>query len=465
MDLKKIAKSLPYPLQKIIKYIYGAVPPRFRYGRVFWDTYNFLQQSQWWSKEKLEEYQMEQLGRLLNHAYKNVPYYQRVFNERGLTPKDIQCLGDLEKLPYLTKDTARENYRNLTSKNFRLETLSVSHTSGTTGKPLQWYISDTEIQKESAFIFHQWSRVGIKPGDSMIQLRGSIISNKRLIDYDPITRVLRLSPKIDTKEVATYYIKRIQEFKARLLHGYPSAISIFAFMIKKHKLHVPFELKTILFASEEAVYQWEREIIEEVFGSRVFDFYGLSEKVVLAGECEKSNNYHCIPQYGITEIDNKTNEIIGTSFINYVTPFIRYRTTDIAAGEIKSNCNECGRNYFPIFNSVEGRIEDFIITPKGGCISPIVVGSPLKYFKTIKNTQIVQESLNLIRVNVVPWKNYSKILFDKEMQNLCMSLQKIIGSNVEIRINIVDKIKLSKSGKFRRVVSKISKDSLLKGMN
>ena len=44
-------------------------------GKVFWDTYNFLQESQLWSKEKLEEYQMNQLEKLLKNSYENVPYY------------------------------------------------------------------------------------------------------------------------------------------------------------------------------------------------------------------------------------------------------------------------------------------------------------------------------------------------------------------------------------------------------
>mgnify|MGYP001104137220 CR=1 FL=1 len=83
MNLKKFAKRyLPYPLKQGLKYVYGTLPPRFRYGKVFWNTYNFLQESQWWSKEKLEEYQMQQLEKLLKHIYENVPYYRRVFDEK-----------------------------------------------------------------------------------------------------------------------------------------------------------------------------------------------------------------------------------------------------------------------------------------------------------------------------------------------------------------------------------------------
>ena len=66
--LRNFVNSFPYPIKQGIKYIYGSIPPHFHYSKVFWNTYNFLEKSQWWSKEKLEEYQMQQLEKLLKHA-------------------------------------------------------------------------------------------------------------------------------------------------------------------------------------------------------------------------------------------------------------------------------------------------------------------------------------------------------------------------------------------------------------
>jgi len=98
------AKSLPYPLKQGLKYVYGAIPLPIRYGKVFRETYAFLQESQWWSRERLEEYQLQKLSKLLYHAYENVPYYRKVFDERGLKPTDIRDFKDLQMLPYLMND-------------------------------------------------------------------------------------------------------------------------------------------------------------------------------------------------------------------------------------------------------------------------------------------------------------------------------------------------------------------------
>ena len=57
--------------------------------KVFRETYNFLKKSQWWNKEQIEKYQIQELSKLLIHAYDNVPYYTKIFDKLGLKPKDI----------------------------------------------------------------------------------------------------------------------------------------------------------------------------------------------------------------------------------------------------------------------------------------------------------------------------------------------------------------------------------------
>jgi len=72
----KIYGKLPKSFRYAARCIFGTIPISIRYGKVFRDTYAFLRESQWWSKEQLEEYQLEQLSKLLKHAYENVPYYR-----------------------------------------------------------------------------------------------------------------------------------------------------------------------------------------------------------------------------------------------------------------------------------------------------------------------------------------------------------------------------------------------------
>jgi phenylacetate-CoA ligase len=464
MRLRKIArKVLPPVLRQRFNYIRGYIPLRFRYGEAFWRTYNFLKESQWWSKEKLEEYQITELSRLLNHAYTNVPYYRRIFGEMGLKPKNIQSVADLKQLPCLTKDSFKQNSDELVSINVDRNHLIIAHTSGTTGRPLQFYEEHSILQKESAFIRHQWSRVGFKPGDPLIGLRGSIIEGGKLFEYNPYSNILRLSPKLDTRETIYYYLEKIKQFGANFIHGYPSTIGLFAIMIKKYGLSVPFKVRATLFSSE-FVYPWERQVSEEVFNCRAFSHYGMAENAVLGAECEQTHHYHCLPQYGITEVSPGTNEIIGTSFLNYVNPFVRYRTTDIASEPIYSSCALCGRQYPVILSGVEGRIEDFIVSVGEVPISPAVITHPFKDLKTIKDTQLVQKSIDYIQVRVVPWDGFETKEFERELRELSGKLRNILGQAMKIETEIVMRISNSKSGKFKWIISEVSKDIIQRGL-
>jgi phenylacetate-CoA ligase len=463
MNVKELAKGLPYPVRQFLKYAYGTIPPSIHYGKVFWETYNFLQESQWWSREKLEEYQMMQLSKLLHYAYEYVPYYRKVFDDRGVKPKDIQNVNDLRKLPCLDKGTLRSNFSGMVAKNIELRHLPMSHTSGTTGKPLQFYQDRSESVREWAFVCHQWSRVGYKPEEHRVEMRGAIISGRNPVDYDPINRVLRLSPRIDTKEVAQYYLKRMKSFRSKFLHGYPSAIASFVHMVKKYNLGVPFKLKAVLFASE-TVHDWEREIVQEVFKCRVFDFYGQAEHVAMAAECEHSHFYHFLPQYGVTEIDPETHEIIATGFLNYVNPFIRYQTTDIVSSPVLFKCAHCGRNYFPIREKVQGRLEDFIVTPRGTLIAPALITHPFKDLKTIKGTRLIQESPDRIILRVVLWNKSISGASKAELQRLCRNLREMLGDEMQIKAEVVDEIERLKSGKFKWIQSKVSKGLIEKGL-
>ena len=70
----------------------------------------FLENSQWWKTSQIKEYQLEKLRTLISHAYQNVPYYHRVFKERGLQPSDIKQLDDITQIPILTKQDVRKHH-------------------------------------------------------------------------------------------------------------------------------------------------------------------------------------------------------------------------------------------------------------------------------------------------------------------------------------------------------------------
>jgi len=457
MRLRVIAKKLPKPVKLTLKTAYGAIPPRLRLGRAFWETYRFLQESQWWDAARLQEYQMRELQRLLVHCYENVPYYRRVFDERGLKPSQIQSPSDLRQLPYLRKEQIRKEPQAFLARNRRLERLEYRYTTGTSGQPLQFPVDTEELDREWAFAFHQWSRVGYVPGDARAEVRGQHITGPKPYEWDPVIRVLRLSPVMKEKAVVQLYLDTIRSSGIKFLYGYPSALTHFASLVKKYGLYADLGLAAILFASE-TLYPWQRVLAEEVFGCRSCSFYGLAEHVAIAGECESSHAYHCTPQYGITEVDPKTGEITATGFLNHAHPFIRYKTADIATLPTADGCPKCGRNYFPVLPDVEGRLQDFVVTPEGVSLGACVLTFPFKQRRAIGRVQIVQEAFDRVILRAAPVGDDAAGPFKTELAEAHAGLQRILGEGVAIRNEMIPPEECVGQGKLRFIVSHLPRE-------
>ena len=62
------------------------------------------------SKDEKEALQLERLQKTVKHAYENIEFYKKRFDEIGLKPEDIKTLKDIEKIPFTTKTDLREAY-------------------------------------------------------------------------------------------------------------------------------------------------------------------------------------------------------------------------------------------------------------------------------------------------------------------------------------------------------------------
>ena len=243
MNLRKIYNSSPPFIQNIGRRVYPHFKKPIWKNPEFLKWYNFLQESQWWSKEKLEKYQIQQLSKLLNHAYENVPYYRRVFDKRSLKPKDIKNFDDLKKLPYLTKDDVRKNLKDLIARNILKEDMKYVTTGGTSGEPLGFYIERKTNIIRMAFEWREWNWMGYKFGDRCIVLRGNVVKRKEngkpnWWEYDKENNYLILSTYDMTDENLPKYIKKIEAFKPRIIRAYPSAIDILAKFIEMRPYNV-----------------------------------------------------------------------------------------------------------------------------------------------------------------------------------------------------------------------------------
>lgn len=428
--MSKILKIIKKQHPLFRHFLYDVVPFSFRYGKDFNKTLNFLKKTQNWRREDLLEYQNNQLKNLLIHSYETVPYYENLFNEYDLDPYTFKDNEEIKKLPLLTKDIINSNFESLISTKFKNKKLFKFKTSGSTGKKLIFLGDDSVYKKEAAFILRAYNNHGATLYDKpSIWLRRYVPEKPSdpLWTYNHELKRLYMSAYHINQDNLAQYLSEMSKKRYHTLVGYPSSLYIFALLLEETGLKPP-NVKAIHAASEKMLPEWSNKI-KEVFKLQVKCHYGMMEKVSFMHQKLDSENYYDNLEYGYTEFDTD-GAIIGTGFLNYAMPFIRYKTNDFAI-ITKDNTSE---GLPVIAKEILGRSDDFLMTHKGSRVPPVNFYTMMYKIENVKMFQIKQNKDLSLLVKVV-LKNTTKETLN-EIKN---SLSNRLGK-VQIEIQIVDEI-------------------------
>jgi phenylacetate-CoA ligase len=460
--LSFVYNACPVFMQNIILTGYSAILDSERYGGRFKEYADLMLRAQWFSRGELEAYQDEKLRDIIRHAYETVPYYRRVFDERGLKPSAVKTQKDLTKLPLLTKDDIRKNFTALVSSNFAPGKLKYGHTSGTTGSPLEVGYDTSIIYATYAALDRQYRWAGCRlerGGDHIAVARGNVIvpldrKKPPFWRYNSYHNQLLLSSFHMSKVNLPHYLEEMRRFGAKVLDGYPSTLYVLAKHLKNSNSHFP--LKAVI-SSSETLYDFQRETIEQSFQCRVFDYYAVAERVVFATECEEHAGHHLAMEYGISEIidtegntvpDGTTGRLVGTTLHNLGMPLIRYVTNDMTA--VKTGHCPCGRG-LKLMDDVTTKAEDTLTLKDGRLIPSSVLTHPFKPLNSVEESQIIQKDYDRILVKIVRRADYT----DRDTQHLVRELKSRVGEDTKIEIEFVESISRTTAGKFRWVISEV----------
>jgi len=420
------------------------------------------------NEEKLVKFQEECLRNLLIHAYKNVPFYTRIFDEIGIVKNsNIVNPAKFSKIPIQTKDIIRNNQESLISNDYRQRRWYRNSSGGSTGEPLN-FIRDISYNKwcnATGKYFQNMIGIDVNTSQKNILLWGSdqdifggrIDIKEYVQNFLTHTKLLNCF-KMDEKNMEKY-IKTINLFKPGSILGYAGSLYELCQYAerKKYKLFTP----KFVISAAETLRDDMRQKIEEVFGTKVFNFYGSREAAGLAGEC-RYGSMHIFNFNHLIEILDENNQpvkkneegkIVVTTLHNYSMPFIRYEIGDM--GVLGDKICECGSS-LPILKKITGRIVEHFIKENGERV-------PAEFFihlfgvvcnrGNIKKFQVIQEEYKTIRILIVPVSDVR----EAECKDIEDKIKVVMGKDVKIIWEIVDDITKTKSGKYFYTKSLIKK--------
>lgn len=448
--IERIYFEAPYIMRSVAINIYGYWMARQRFGGDFNSILEQLNQSQWWDKAKLEDYQNDLLRSMIVHAYETVPYYRRVFKENNLKPEDIRNADDLKKLPFLSKEIINSNFKDLISKNIPTSKMVYHHTSGTTGVKLKGFYLTRYLRwtLNHAFLYRFYGWGGFKKGDKRVTIGGRFFTKRPpywAINY--AENQLLLSSHHLNDDTVDIYLEKIRKFRPKAIQGHPSAIHYLALRLNEKGQSLPVK---VIFTTGEQLFNDQRDLIEDRFCAPIFNLWGHGEAAGMAGECEHHQGFHIASEYGILEIipdpsyGNEVGEIVVTSLHNYAMPFIRYKTGDL--GILSKEKCKCGRG-LPLLKTIIGRIDDIILTPEGKIVLPLAFRTLLSKFDYLDQYKFIQQSSLDYKMYI---KDNGKISSGK-IASILEVLNYLLGNKAKIRIELVKEIPRTPGGKQRLI--------------
>ncbi len=409
----------------------------------FWD-----QSAETITPEDLKALQLHRLKSVLQTASRS-EFYGRGFKEIGLRADSISSLDDVRKIPFTSKQDLRDSYPYglLCEPKDRLVRMHVS--SGTTGQATAVFYTRSDLEVWADLLARCMYMAGARPGDTFQNLTGYGLFTGGLGFHYGAERLGLLTIPSGAGN-SKRQIQIMHDFSTSVIHIIPSFALLLMDVMSEMGIDPRKDLSLkIAFVGAEPYSEEVRRRIEDFYGIKVYNSYGLSEMngPGVAFECRCQSGLHLWEDAFLVEIvDPKTlepvpegtyGELVLTTLTREAMPILRYRTKDLTR-IIPGNC-PCGRVHRRI-DRIRGRSDDMFII-KGVNVFPIQVEQVLMNIPEVGNNYVImlrrEKNVDemIVRVEV------TDRIFVEDMRRL-QQLQKKIAHDLKGELLLTPKIEL-----------------------
>ena len=341
----------------------------------------------YWEKElerlergNLEKLQINRLIITLQQAAR-APFYDRMPQIGKLLNTGITSIEQIRELPFTTKEDLRCNFPWGFLAIDKRDAVRLHSSSGTTGNPTVVYHNKHDLSSWSNLMARSLFSAGVRDTDVFQNICGYGLFTGGLGFQYGVERLGCLSIPAGAGN-STRQIKLMQDYGTTVAHAIPSYLGRLYDVFKEEGLdpRAATQLHTLVIGAEPHTEEHRRRI-EEMFGVKAYNSFGLSEMngPGVAFECTEQNGLHVWEDAYIVEIinpktlqpvpDGEIGELVMTTLDRQAMPIIRYRTRDLTRF-LPGEC-PCGRTHRRL-DRIAGRTDDMFIL-KGCNVFPMQI--------------------------------------------------------------------------------------------
>jgi len=344
---------------------------------------------------EIKQFQDQKLKELMAYLAKNSTFYKNLFSKNAIDFSSINSLEDLVHIPVTTKDDLQKFNKDFICVD-PLEIMDYATTSGTTGKPVSFGLTDNDLERLAYNEAISFFCSTVSTNDT-IQLMTTLdrCFMAGLAYFLGVRKlggtILRVGAGIPELQWDS-----ILKFKPKFLISVPS------FLLKlieyAEKNGIDFNTSSVkgVICIGEALKNQDLEPnvlskkIKEKWDIELFSTYASTEMSTAFAECEFQQGGHHHPELIIVEIldaddqrvaEGKEGELVITTLGVEGMPLLRFKTGDIVKS-YNTPC-KCGRNTIRL-GPVIGR-KNQMIKYKGTTIYPPALYDLLNDFPEIEN--------------------------------------------------------------------------------
>ncbi|VAX40809.1 Coenzyme A ligase [hydrothermal vent metagenome] len=409
------------------------------------------------TRTDIHSLQEKKLHLLLDAVVPANPFWSQKIHAVDI--KSIQTLSDLQHLPFCTKSelvadhTANFPYgSNLT---FPLENYSRMHqTSGTTGEPMRWM----DTPESWNWVMSCWEQiyrmVGLKKEDRLCfpfsfgpfigfwaAFEGAARLKNLCLAGGGMSSLARL--------------RLIQENQITMICCTPTYALRLAEVAKEEGIDIADgSVRAILVAGEPGgSIPATRERIEQAWGARLFDHWGMTDIGSLGIESEgRPGGLYILETECIAEIihpetlqpvaKGAQGELVITNLGRHASPVIRYRTGDLVVASTEKSPD--GYELLFLEGGILGRVDD-MMTIRGNNLFPSSLEAIIRQYEDIAEYRIevdTSQTLHHLKIEIEPVVTLS--------QNDLSSLLKKIAQHIKDRLNFQAEVVAVETGALPR---------------